>query len=125
MHPLMRAGAGTAAAVLDAKRHEVYALVKALDSGAELMEAQALGVNDLAARLSEAPRPVVLVGSAARLVANAIPALAPEIADERDTPDIADVAALALDAESTGPAEPLYARGADAKPQLDKAVARL
>jgi tRNA threonylcarbamoyladenosine biosynthesis protein TsaB len=123
--PLLRSGAGTAAAVLDAKRGEVYALAKNVQSRAELVEAQALSVTDLAERLGHVPQPVVLTGSGAQLVADTLPAPASEIVDAREAPDIADVVALALSDETYGPAEPHYARAADAKPQLDKAVARL
>jgi hypothetical protein len=67
----------------------------------------------------------VLTGAGAQAVADALPVPAAEIVDTREAPDIGDVVALALSAETYGPAEPLYARAADAKPQLDKAVARL
>jgi hypothetical protein len=39
-------------------------------------------------------------------------------------PDIADVAALGLLASAESPPVPHYVRGADARPQADKAVAR-
>lgn len=122
--PLARRDAGTVAAVLDARRGEVYALARDLGTGAVIVEAQALRLEDLAFRLSHAERPIVLAGSAARLVGDLLPIPQPEIANERESPDIADVAALALSAEKYGPPEPFYARGADAKPQLGKAVAR-
>ena len=41
-----------------------------------------------------------------------------------DSPDIADVAALGIRARPVSPVVPLYGRGADAKPQGDKILAR-
>lgn len=122
--PLSRSGKGTVAAVLDAKRGEVYALVRDVASGAALVEAQALRIEDLALRLSHAERPITLTGAGARLVADALGDPDAAIAGEAESPDIADVVALALDAAAYEPPQPLYGRGADAKPQFDKAVAR-
>jgi tRNA threonylcarbamoyladenosine biosynthesis protein TsaB len=123
--PLAQSRKGTVAAVLDAKRGEVYALVRDMASGALLVEAQALRIEDLALRLSHADRPIILTGAGARLVADALGGPDAAIAGEAEAPDIADVVALALEAAANGPPEPLYGRGADAKPQFDKALARL
>jgi tRNA threonylcarbamoyladenosine biosynthesis protein TsaB len=124
--PLERSGGeGTIAAVLDAKRGEVYGLVRDIASGATRLEAVALPIEDLALRLSRARRPIMLTGAGARLLAEAVGEPQAAIAGKAAAPDIADVVALALDAGECGPPLPLYARAADAKPQLDKAVARL
>jgi len=123
--PLERSGEGTIAAVLDAKRGEVYGLVRDIASGATRLEAVALPIEDLALRLSRARRPIMLTGAGARLLAEAVGEPQAAIAGKAAAPDIADVVALALDAGECGPPLPLYARAADAKPQLDKAVARL
>jgi tRNA threonylcarbamoyladenosine biosynthesis protein TsaB len=123
--PLVRGGEGTIAAVLDAKRSEVYALVIDIASGATLVEAEALRIEDLVLRLSHARRPITLTGAGARLVLSALGETDAAVAGEAEAPDIASVVALALDAARCGPPLPLYARAPDAKPQLDKAVARL
>ena len=124
-YPLAQSGKGTIAAVLDAKRGEVYALVRDMASGAALVEAQALRIEDLALRLSHAERPITLTGAGARLVADGLGNPDAAIMGEAEAPDIADVVALALDAAAYEPPRPLYGRGADAKPQFDKALARL
>jgi tRNA threonylcarbamoyladenosine biosynthesis protein TsaB len=123
--PLARSGEGTVAALLDAKRGEVYALVRDIASGATLVDAEALSVEELALRLSHARRPFTLTGAGAQLVVDALGGPHVTIAGEAEAPDIADVVALAFDAETYGPPRPVYARAADARPQLDKAVARL
>lgn len=115
--------AGTLAAVLDAKRGEVYALVRDVASGRIVFGAVTAPVAEVADRLRNAPGPLVLTGSGAPLLAPFLPADA-EIAGSAASPDIADVAALGLRAKPGAPPVPLYARGADAKPQADKAVAR-
>jgi hypothetical protein len=46
------------------------------------------------------------------------------IASTSDFPDISDVARLGFITEPRSAPVPLYARGADAKPQTDKIVAR-
>jgi hypothetical protein len=87
------------------------------------MPAEALPAADLALRLGHAEPPIRLTGAGASLVAEALGETDATIAGEAETPDIADVVALAL-CDRWGPALPLYARGADAKPQSGKVVAR-
>jgi tRNA threonylcarbamoyladenosine biosynthesis protein TsaB len=123
-YPHGRSGEGTLAAVLDARRGEVYALVRDIASGRTLLEPAALPIGDLALRLSKAAPPITLTGSGAPLLAEALSEADVRIAGTADSPDIADVVALAAEAHDSGPPLPLYARAADAKPQLDKAVAR-
>jgi tRNA threonylcarbamoyl adenosine modification protein YeaZ len=115
---------GTAVAALDAKRGEIYVLAQDIASGAALLEAAAVSLDAVAARLAGAREPVILTGSAAPLLARLLSSNA-EIAGTAASPDIADVAMLGLRKIPGHPPVPTYARGADAKPQGDKAVARL
>jgi tRNA threonylcarbamoyladenosine biosynthesis protein TsaB len=117
-------GTGTVLAALDAKRGEVYALAQSLSSGAVSIEATSIPIGDLAARINRLARPLILVGAGAPIVANAIGPDNASIFSETDAPDIADVAALGFLADAASLPAPLYARGADAKPQADKALAR-
>jgi tRNA threonylcarbamoyladenosine biosynthesis protein TsaB len=119
-----RESEGTIAARLDARRGEVYATVRDVASGATLIDAEALPVAELASRLRDARRPIVLTGSGAGLAAAAFDACDTNVVGEADAPAIADVVALALEANESAPPVPLYARSPDAKPQRDKAVAR-
>jgi tRNA threonylcarbamoyladenosine biosynthesis protein TsaB len=123
--PLARAGEGTVAAVLDAKRGEVYALIRDAASGAALVDSEAVRVEDLVLRLSHVRRPIVLTGAGAPLVAELLPQSEATVAATAEAPDITDVVELALAGSASGPPLPHYARSADAKPQADKAVARL
>lgn len=116
---------GTVAAALDARRGEIYALVRDLATGAALVEATAIRVEELIQRLRQARRPLVLTGAGAPIIAAALDEPEISIAGTAELPDIGDVAALGLHAEQEGSPTPLYARGADAKPQADKALARL
>jgi tRNA threonylcarbamoyladenosine biosynthesis protein TsaB len=116
---------GTVVAVLDAKRGEIYALARDIASGDVLIRASALRLEDLAGKLGRAQRPLVLVGSGAPIVAGAFSESEVQIAGTAESPDIADVAVLGLIAEKSASPKPLYARGADAKPQAYKALARL
>ena len=115
---------GTVVAVLDAKRGEVYALAEDLSSTKVILDAASIPTADLAGRLATLPRPLVLVGAGAPIVAAALGPESASIFSETDVPDIADVAALGLRSKAVGPPVPLYARGADAKPQAGKVLAR-
>jgi tRNA threonylcarbamoyladenosine biosynthesis protein TsaB len=123
--PLERNSEGTVVAVLDAKRGEVYALVRDIASSVALVDSEALRIEDLALRLSHARRPIVLTGAGAPLLARLLPEGDARIAATAEAPDICDVVESAISGSSSGPPLPHYARGADAKPQADKAVARL
>lgn len=124
-YPLAQRREGTVVAVLDAKRDEYYAMATDMASGAVLIEAEAMRVEDLVLRLSHARPPVLLTGAGAPFAARAFAAPRPEITGAAEAPAIADVAALAIRAKEGAPPTPLYARPADAKPQHHKAVARL
>jgi tRNA threonylcarbamoyladenosine biosynthesis protein TsaB len=105
-------GQGLTAAVIDAKRGQVY--IQIFDDGTALMAPDALPVEDAAARLAEVWRdgPVRLVGPGAHLLAN----IAPEIEVlERAAPDPLAVCALAALRPAEVPARPLYLRAPDAK----------
>ena len=124
--PVMRSRHnGTLAAVLDARRKEVYVGAHDLASKRVVIEATTATIPELVDRLADAPRPLILVGAGAPLLAAALGESRPEIAGLADAPDISDVALLALAARQGAAPRPLYARGADARPQTDKAVARL
>lgn len=106
----------------DARREAAY--VKAVDnSGTVLINDSLIPVDALPDALAALPKPLCLIGSGLSL----LPA---ENADDQkiiDTalPDILSIAKLGhtLTVE-TNPAEPLYLRGADAKPQSAKHVLR-
>jgi tRNA threonylcarbamoyladenosine biosynthesis protein TsaB len=115
---------GTAVAVLDAKRGEIYARAQDLASGAVLVASTAAPVRETAERLAGAARPLLLVGAGAPLLAAAFPE-AVELVGTAEFPDTADVARLGAAEAGAGLPVPLYARGADAKPQAGSAVARL
>jgi tRNA threonylcarbamoyladenosine biosynthesis protein TsaB len=103
-------GPGLTAAVIDAKRGQVY--LQAFADGAAVMAPDALAVETAAARLAELWRggPLRLVGPGAPLLAG----IAPEVfVIERAAPD--PVAVCALAAGRTTPARPLYLRAPDAK----------
>lgn len=102
---------GLVAAVIDARRDQVY--LQVLDAGRPLMAPDAVALPVAAARLAELSmgRPLTLVGSGAALLAPAAPGatvLAAEGCDARK------VAALAA-ARPAGPLKPLYLRAPDAK----------
>ena len=115
---------GTAVAALDAKRGEVYVRVQDVASGTVLVEAAAMRVEDIAAILSEAARPIWLSGSGAAHLAGALSDPQARVTDTLAAPEILAVALLGLRASAEVAPVPLYARGADAKPQFGRAVAR-
>jgi tRNA threonylcarbamoyladenosine biosynthesis protein TsaB len=103
-------GPGLTAAVVDAKRGQVY--LQAFDGGAAVMAPDVLPAATAAARLAELWRggPLRLVGPGAPLLAG----IAPEaVVIESAAPDPTAVCALA--AGRTAPARPLYLRAPDAK----------
>jgi tRNA threonylcarbamoyladenosine biosynthesis protein TsaB len=105
-------GQGLTAAVIDAKRGQVY--LQMFDGGVALMAPDALPVEIAAARLAELWRggPVRLVGPGAHLLAN----VAPEIEVlERAAPNALAICALAAVRPTDVPARPLYLRAPDAK----------
>jgi tRNA threonylcarbamoyladenosine biosynthesis protein TsaB len=115
---------GTVVATLDAKRGELYALVKDLGSKEALIPATAVSAEALAAMLEPAREPLILIGAGAPIVAAALQGRTVEIAGAPEYLDITDVARLGLALGDASPPTPLYARAADAKPQAEKAIAR-
>jgi tRNA threonylcarbamoyladenosine biosynthesis protein TsaB len=115
---------GTILAVLDARRGEVYAVARDLASGEVLIEAQALRPERLASLLDPAKGPLILTGAGAPLILPALAGRDVTVVGTAAAPDIAEVARLGLEAPVGAPPVPLYGRGADAKPQADKAVLR-
>ena len=102
---------GLVAAVLDARREQVY--LQVFNGGAALTAPEVLPVPAAGERLKEivCGRPLTLVGSGAPLLAHAAPGaggLTPEGCDARK------VAALAA-AREPAPLKPLYLRAPDAK----------
>lgn len=102
---------GLVAAVIDARRDQVY--LQLFDAGEALMAPNVLPIGTAAARLAELARgqPLTLVGSGAPLLADAAPGariLTPEGCDARW------VARLAA-GRSPSPIRPLYLRAPDAK----------
>jgi tRNA threonylcarbamoyladenosine biosynthesis protein TsaB len=105
---------GVAAAVIDARREQVY--VQAFRDGAPLSEPEAVAVDTAIERLAPL-RPALLVGPGAGLLASAFPAAA-LAAPTVDPVALAGLVAAA--AETSRPAEPLYLRAPDAKLPADK-----
>ncbi len=105
-------GPGLIAAVIDAKRGQVY--LQVFDSGASLMAPDVLPTETAAARLAELWRggPVRLVGPGAALLAGVLPEA--EVR-ERAAPDPVALARLAALHPAGVPARPLYLRAPDAK----------
>jgi tRNA threonylcarbamoyladenosine biosynthesis protein TsaB len=117
------AKAGTVVAALDARRDELYALAKDLATGETAIEATTGSVKALAAKLVGARPPLVLIGAGAPLLAAALAPRDVTIAGSPEYPDILDVARLGSTSTALAPPVPHYVRGADAKPQSDKALA--
>ena len=105
-------GQGLTAAVIDAKRGQVY--VQAFEGGAALMAPDALDIGTAAARLAELWRdgPLRLIGPGAALLAG----ISPEAeVIERAAPEPAAICLLAAAKASSAGARPLYLRAPDAK----------
>lgn len=116
---------GTVVAVLDAKRDEVYLYAQEIASGLALALPSAMPVDAAAALVRSFPEPIVLTGSAAPLLHDALGPRDAIVFRTAESPDIADVALLGLGARASGPPVPLYLRGADARTQAAKTVALL
>ena len=105
-------GPGLTAAVIDAKRDQVY--LQAFESGVAVMAPDALPVETAAARLAELWRggPLRLIGPGAALLAMAAPGA--EVV-ERSAPDPVAICALVARKPASAGARPLYLRAPDAK----------
>lgn len=115
---------GTAVAVLDARRGEVYGYAEDLASGSVLVEAAAMPVADLAVAMRSAAPPLLLTGTGAPLLSATLADGTACILATAEAADITDIARLGFRRSGGAPPAPLYLRGADAKPQAGKALAR-
>lgn len=113
---------GTAVAVLDARRNEVYVRVQDIATAVVLVEAAAMGVDELKAMLNKTAPPLILSGGAAPMIAGVLADADTRIAGTLEAPEIAAVAVLGISAEAVSPPVPIYARGADAKPHFGRAT---
>jgi tRNA threonylcarbamoyladenosine biosynthesis protein TsaB len=107
------AGDGFVAAVIDARRDQIY--LQAFDGGQALMAPDVLSLETAAARLAElwSGGPAALVGPGAALLAGVLPQAT---LTERAAPDPAIVALLASRAQPPfPPPRPLYLRAPDAR----------
>ena len=106
---------GPAAALIDARRGQVYARLFA--DGAPLGEAEALPIEQAAERIAALGPAVALVGNGAAVLAGAFPDLTIWRTDDRVAPAPEALARLAADADpATHPPRPLYLRAPDATP---------
>ncbi len=113
------------AAVVDARRGEIYAALFAAD-GTALVEPSALVAADFADLVAEAGAVPVLTGSAADIVAPLLSerGISARIADRAGAPAIEAVLRLGGRLDATRTARPLYLRPPDAKPQTRFRIAR-
>jgi tRNA threonylcarbamoyladenosine biosynthesis protein TsaB len=102
---------GLTAAILDARRDQVY--LQVFESGVALMAPDVLPLGTAAARLAELSngRPVTLIGSGASLLAPAFPDAVTRAPDGCDPRQVARLAAT----RSITPIRPLYLRAPDAR----------
>ena len=106
---------GPAAALIDARRGQVYARLFA--DGAPLGEAEALPIEQAAERIAALGPAVALVGNGAAVLAGAFPDLKISRTDDRIAPTPEALARLAAAADpATHPPRPLYLRAPDATP---------
>ncbi|MEZ5840308.1 MAG: tRNA (adenosine(37)-N6)-threonylcarbamoyltransferase complex dimerization subunit type 1 TsaB [Hyphomicrobiales bacterium] len=113
------------AAVIDARRGEIYAALYGA-AGETLLEPSALVAADFADALAESGLAPVLTGSAAAIVAPLLleRGCAHEVADEAAAPPVEAVLRLGERLAATTTARPLYLRPPDAKPQTRFRIAR-
>jgi len=111
LETLAAGASGLVAAVIDARRGQLY--LQVFDGGAALMAPDALPLGTAAARLAELAmgRPLTLIGSGAPLLADVAPGavvLTPEGCDAR-------LVARLAGSRAPAPIRPLYLRAPDAK----------
>ena len=106
---------GPVAALIDARRGQVYARLFA--DGAPLGDAEALALEQAAERIASLGPAVALVGNGAAVLSAAFPDLKISQSDERAAPAPEALARLAAAADpATHPPRPLYLRAPDATP---------
>ena len=107
--------AGAVAALIDARRGQVYA--RLFTSGSALGPDEALSLEDIARRLAEIGPNVALIGNGAAVLAEAFPDLKFARIDDRVAPSTEALARLAAAADpAIHPPRPLYLRAPDATP---------
>ena len=107
--------AGAVAALIDARRGQVYA--RLFTSGSALGPDEALSLEDIARRLAEIGPNVALIGNGAAVLAEAFPDLKFARIDDRVAPSTEALARLAAAADpATHLPRPLYLRAPDATP---------
>lgn len=111
LEALAAAASGMVAAVIDARRDQLY--LQVFDDGHPLMAPDVLPLGTAAARLAELTmgRTLTLVGPGAHLLAEAAPGAAILAADGCDSRAVARLAG----SKSPTPIRPLYLRAPDAK----------
>lgn len=104
-------GVGLVAAVLDARRDQIY--LQIFENGAPLMAPDVLPLGTAVARLAELTmgRPITLIGSGGPLLAEAAPGATVLTREGCDARQVARLAA----ARPAAPIRPLYLRAPDAK----------
>ena len=112
-------GDGPVAALIDARRGQVYA--RLFEEGSPLGPDEALTLDVAAARIAALPKataqPVRLVGGGASVLCEAFPDLAAGAVDPRAAPSPEALARLTLAADPAAcPPQPLYLRAPDATP---------
>jgi tRNA threonylcarbamoyladenosine biosynthesis protein TsaB len=106
---------GPIAALIDARRGQVYARFFA--DGAPLGPDEALSLDDAARRVAEQGPEIALVGNGAAVLADAFPDLRFARRDDRVAPSAQALARLSAAADpTTHPPRPLYLRAPDATP---------
>lgn len=106
---------GPVAALIDARRGQVYARLFA--NGAPMGPDEALSLEEAARRIAEIGADVGLVGNGAAVLAEAFPDLKFARRDDRVAPSPEALARLATAADpATHPPRPLYLRAPDATP---------
>nr|WP_316629954.1 tRNA (adenosine(37)-N6)-threonylcarbamoyltransferase complex dimerization subunit type 1 TsaB [uncultured Brevundimonas sp.] len=106
---------GPVAALVDARRGQVYA--RLFCDGADLGDAEALALDQAADRIAALGSGVALVGNAGTVMAEAFPDLVFAQTDDRIAPGPEALARLAAAADpATHPPRPLYLRAPDATP---------
>jgi tRNA threonylcarbamoyladenosine biosynthesis protein TsaB len=101
---------GTVAAVIDARRDQLY--LQAFRDGRPLTEPEALSLEDARIRLTPLG-PIRLIGSGAALLADAFPKAEVDLRAGADPVELARLVGEADPAQAV--AEPLYLRASDAK----------
>ena len=107
--------AGPVAALIDARRGQVYA--RLFTNGSALGPDEALSLEEAARRVAEIGPDVALIGNGAAVLAQAFPALKFARIDDRVAPSPEALACLAATADpAMHPPRPLYLRAPDATP---------